>query len=1041
MKNRFKRLGYVSFGAFCLLLLCGVASSCSDDYDLDETSPSFLGESIYDELKSRSDRSFQTVVRLIDDLGYADVLSKTRSTTLFVADDAAYAEFFKTTTWKDANNAPVRSYEQLTTSQKRLLLRGAMLNSPYTMEMLANTSGGGKNLCLRRETSSTAIDSIPYWMNTDLPKFQYEPEEGEGENSPNRIDLWSYYRNGRSKGVPYDNGKPKTGMYMSIDNNNPMMSHFLEGQMMDKNITHDDIAFILNQPEGSWPNGSAGGTRSYIYNRMVQEQDVTCLNGYYNVLDNVLVTPPNMAEVIRSNGETNYFSEMLDRFSLPYYDATLTRNFRDIHPTDAKIDSVFVKRYVATNTVSGIIDEDINGRSLADYPKLSFDPGWNTYAASTTISKENDMAAMFVPSDEALKKYFLTDAGVVLMNRYAKKPNTEENLSYNLAQIPLEVIAELINNLMKDSFNETVPSKYLTIMNDAQDNMFPKSDYPTIAAYKGLIEKTLLANNGVVYVFNRVISPAAYASVSAPVLYSNNTKIMNSVLTADESYINSTQYNNAPLKQYFNTYLKAMQSRFSLFVPTDEGLYKYGYVDPIQTARGKSTALYWRFRHANITASGNVPRLPIDMIGYKYNEATGPQDTDKTGSNKDSEKNETKYISRANDNLNLDYGQSKRALMIEMVNQHILVHEDAENRGVYTNNRQYYRTRGNAPLIIVNRGSESALGKGMTIQGGYQRYLELDDNPANDYVATVTDGYDMSRETNGYGNGMTYMIDRPIQPTMRSVYQTIGDKKANAEFSEFYTQCNTFKEKVLEDAGFKDPFMSITDPTKQSQMWTNEQNKFRIFMPRTIPSYATANTSNNLVRFFNNYHYTVYVPTNDAMNAAYSLGLPKWSQIEKFINDGKKANGGVLSDENKQKAQAMIICLVNFLKYHFQDEAFYVDKVTNPGVNCQTQCMDNVTNAYLQINVSQSPDNITLKDESGATVSVNTSKCNLLTRDASIDNSSAASARYIRNSSYAVIHQIDTPLNFIRNFSGRYDDAWKTSSSARKFAEKYRIRK
>lgn len=1025
MKNRFKRLGYVFISAFCLLLTCGVASSCSDDYDLDETSPSFLGESIYDELKSRGDRSFQTVIRLIDDLGYADVLSKTRSTTLFVADDAAYANFFSTTTWKDANNAPVRSYEQLTTSQKRLLLRGAMLNSPYTMEMLANTSGGGKNLCLRRETSSTAIDSIPYWRYDALPKFQYEAEEGEDVNSPNRIDLWNWYRVGRHE------IDAKDGMYMALDATNPMMTHFLEGQMNDKNITHEDVAFVIGLPAGSWPNGSAGGTRSYIYNRLVQEQDVTCLNGYYNVLDNVLVTPPNMAEVIRTNGQTNYFSEMLDRFSLPFYNLTLTQNFRDLHPGDSKIDSVFQKRYVATNTPSGIINEDMNGRSLADYPKLSFDPGWNTYAASSTVSRENDMAAMFVPSDEALKKYFLSDAGVVLMNRYAKKPNTEENLSYNLAQIPLEVVAELINNLMKDSFNETVPSKYLTIMNDAQDNMFPKSDYPSVDAYKGLIDKSLIANNGVVYVFNRVISPAAYASVSAPVLYSRNTRIMNAVLTADESYINGTQYNNAPLKQYFNTYLKAMQSRFSLFVPTDEGLYKYGYVDPVQTARGKSNAIYWRMRYANITASGNAPRLPISMVGYVYNENTGPQESDKTKG--------TTTKSEANDNLNSGWGQTKRAIMIEMVNQHILVHEDAENRGVYTNNRTYYRSRGNAPIIIEDRGSEAQLGKGMKILGGYQRYLNSDDVVDNNHVATVTEGFDMSRETNGYGNGMTYMLDRPIQPTMRSVYQILGDKKANPEFTEFYTQCNTFKEQTLVDAGFKDQFASITDPTKLNQLWTNEQNKFRFFMPRS-GAYITASNSNLLVRFFNNYHYTLYAPTNDAMNAAYALGLPKWSQIEKFISDAKKANGGELTDEEKVKAQAMITCLVNFLKYHFQDESFYVDDVTNPGVNCQTQCMDNVTNAYLQIRVSQTPGSISLVDESGATISVDASKCNLLTRDASID-AAAASARYIRNSSYAVIHKVNSPLNFIKGFSGRYDDAWKSSGLARKFVEKYRIRK
>ena len=115
MKNRFCRMSKQLLGVACLLSTCGVTYSCSDDYDLDETNPSFLGKSIYDELNAKG--NFKTVIRLIDDLGYKDVLSQTGSKTLFVADDNAYAEFLKTTTWKDSNREPVRRYAQLTTSQ------------------------------------------------------------------------------------------------------------------------------------------------------------------------------------------------------------------------------------------------------------------------------------------------------------------------------------------------------------------------------------------------------------------------------------------------------------------------------------------------------------------------------------------------------------------------------------------------------------------------------------------------------------------------------------------------------------------------------------------------------------------------------------------------------------------------------------------------------------------------------------------------------------------------------------------------------------
>ena len=44
---------------------------------------------------------------MIDDLGYTEVLARTGSKTLFVADDDAYARFYNSGKWG------VRSYEEL----------------------------------------------------------------------------------------------------------------------------------------------------------------------------------------------------------------------------------------------------------------------------------------------------------------------------------------------------------------------------------------------------------------------------------------------------------------------------------------------------------------------------------------------------------------------------------------------------------------------------------------------------------------------------------------------------------------------------------------------------------------------------------------------------------------------------------------------------------------------------------------------------------------------------------------------------------------
>ena len=82
-----------------------LTTSCREDYYLDEEEPTWLGESIYDFLKENGEYDY--FVRLIDDLDYAEVLSKTGSKTLFVVDDATFDEFFR------ANDWGVSSYEQL----------------------------------------------------------------------------------------------------------------------------------------------------------------------------------------------------------------------------------------------------------------------------------------------------------------------------------------------------------------------------------------------------------------------------------------------------------------------------------------------------------------------------------------------------------------------------------------------------------------------------------------------------------------------------------------------------------------------------------------------------------------------------------------------------------------------------------------------------------------------------------------------------------------------------------------------------------------
>lgn len=1026
MNNRFCRMSTSLLGAMLLLSASGLAYSCSDDYDLDERKPNFLGESIYDELKKGFDNgkvTFNTTIRLIDDLGYTEVMAKTGSKTLFVASDAAYEEFFKSNKWG------VRSYEELSEAQKRVLFNGAQFNNAYVMEMMANMEGGEKNQCLRQNTAAAATDTVPFWKSAMLPENHNEEKVlVNGRLIDKEEKFWARHA-----------AKPQ-GIYMAIDATTPMVTHFLEGQMREKQISYDDVAFILGRPE-------VQPGKSFVFDAQVVKQDVVCLNGYFHQLDRVLLPPSNMAEEIRLNPSTQIFSHILDRFSAPYYDADLTANFKALYGLE-KTDSVFEKRYFAIHSATGRTELKPDGTSLgATFPRLNFDPGWNALRSTPTEDKERNMAAMFVPNDEALKAYFLRENGRVLMDRYAtQKPVTEENLMQNLDQIPLDVIQALVNNLMKNSFNETVPSKYLTIANDARDQMFTVKDYPTLDSYKSAFEKTILANNGVVYVMKKVISPADYASVIAPALYSDKAQVVRTVVRADDSFIQGTSFNSAPLKQYFSTYLKAMQSRFSFFIPTDDGLRDFGYIDPatvVQLNTNRHRIYSWT---PASTGAANVSKIGVHQFGYLYDRTTG---TRVEATHRPTDKD-----SRADQGISDGNGLVKKNLLIEMINHHIVVHPNNDKLGI-ASGQKYFLSRMGAP-VVVKKLNKNGANTEIEVNGGFQEQLG---GTQAAYNCRVTEIYDQTGGEGGYGNGMTYFIDRPMQATTQTTYAQIV---ALEEGKKFHDLCMGVNEDILEKAGLKDSIdeSKLTGEEKKRE-WKRVASKYKIFLRGdnnntgagdfNVPD-IDPKTHNQLVRFFNNYRYTVYVPNNAAVQKEIDRGLPTWEGIDEYLNQNLQKVPELAKDKSNQaevdrikaansvvklKAQAMIVTLVNFLKYHFQDESLFVDQVDKKEQKYMTACVNEKTKIYIPLHVTQTPGMLTVKDEAGQVVTVKeTDKCNLMARDTNFDTP-GNTPNYIRSSSYVVAHQIDKALVFDKKLTEGYANIWKSQSRAKAFVEKY----
>lgn len=990
MKNRLIKEGRKWLTAMCLLSMCGLTYSCSDDYDLPDKKPSWLGASIYDYLVG--EKNYTNTVRLIQDLGYQEVLERTGSKTLFVADDDAFAEFYQNNSWG------VKKYEDLTTAMKNLLLGSSMLDNAYLLEMMTNISSGStiaKNQCLRQTTSAAATDSIPFfaWDGGDIPQTY---NENNDESEDTEVDYWKRFR-----------AQDKGGVWLALDGTTPLMTHFIAGQMGETNITDADFETLAGTKREP--------TDAHVYGSKVVAQDQTCLNGYVDKLDRVLVSPANMAEMIRTSGKTSLFSHLLDRFSAPFYSSSLTSSHLQL--TGIR-DSVFEKHYYSARSTGGNrLDKDPYGAKISDYMVLDYDPGWNQYYPEGQ-QLYTDMGAMFVPSDEVLEKYFLPGgAGEFLMEAYAKKENTKENLLYNVDQIPLRIIQKFVQNLMKSSFINTVPSKYITIMNDAKDPMFGNIE-GGVDGFRATIDTTLLANNGAVYVMNQVFAPAAYAAVSAPALVGKDMKIFNWAISADDSYI--TNPNSAPLNAFFSYYLLAMSSRFSFFIPTDDALGTYYDEVTCQWTQPRVLSFYYSTRRADAAA-------PVKARAYKWDPVTNEIGGSIPGS-----------VSASQINNRLK----------DLLDSHIIVHSDAESKTGFGSLNQYYVTKGGSAVKISNRedGSLSSdfdqTQPGFYVQGG----LQID----NDSLLTVTRTYDRREETTGYGNGMTYIIDRPIQTTMKSVYSVLEGEGETSPFYQFFNLCQIDAD-LLTRAG-------VADSVKKQEDKDTEIEKYTVFT-------SSQNGLTDNVRFFNSFRYTVYVPTNEAVLEAIGQGLPTWDQISDVITNGEaevqSATDAGMSEEEilaltrkyKFKAQAMITCLVNFLKYHFQDNSVFADHNVVEATKYETACINDETNRYRSVKIS-STGNGTLSvrsvystdangnDVEGPVRNVTSDPAlkNIMTRDYTF-NTKAKNATTIETSSYAVVHQIDGVLNFKQLNNGRYDTDWATTTAARKFIAKYRIRK
>ncbi|MBR5149299.1 MAG: fasciclin domain-containing protein [Bacteroidaceae bacterium] len=717
------------------LVVMGMLTACEKELLVPEgTKPEWLGESIYEELRSGTHLkgTFNTYLKLVDDLEYDEVLARTGSKTVFPANDEAFERFFQ----NGANPYGATCYEELTDAMKKQILYSSMLDNALLAGMLSNVMLDANNVsrgrAIKHETSASVIDTITFIGSRD--------------------------------GMPQNNAHWRgfDQIHVVSDATRPMMVHFTREQMLANNITttgtDSDFGILRGEQVGS---SIANSDTAYIYQTQIVKQDVTCINGYIHQVADVLVPPGNIAQVLRNEPNTKLVSRVIDYHSAPYYDATTTRNYNSwaMEYGMPIIDSIFQVRYFSSRSQGGSPNLLApSGMAIPTTGRLEWDLGWNQYYSSTDAANSlDDMGAILVPTDDAVEEYFLPGGeGDFFIELYGADglDNTKENLPANLDALYNKgngILTTFVNNMIQTSFVATVPSKFNSITNDGSGDFMglTKND---IQVTNGKYD-VKVANNGVIYKMKKLYAPDEFRSVIGPAIIYPELSIMGYFSQDKTSGANAAVFG---ADMYY--YLMAMKSNYIYFVPSNEAL-KNCFIDPVSL--GTTTPRAMEF-YTYVDSTGRAPKTMYGAKLHPFNRATGEINLDSV-------------YETILDVAKLETGAKKSTYasqISDMLNYNTVVLDEGEQ---LINN--YYLTKhGGAVKItdLVATGNDEYTGY---VWGGAQ----IDNNMA---PAKIVRGWEQA-------NGWTFQLDNLVQPCITSISQVLNG--ADDRFQAFLDLCKTFE--------------------------------------------------------------------------------------------------------------------------------------------------------------------------------------------------------------------------------------------------------
>ena len=950
-----RRLARGASHACAAFLLAGGTlgfSSCQDD--LLTGTPSWLGSSIYEELERRG--NFQQTLALINDpdlsdTNYPEMLRRTGSMTLFVANDDAWSVFLK--------KRGLTSVSQLPKSEKKNLLKSAMVNNAYLIELLSNTAGDPptEGACFRRASRVDINDSIPVMYAEDFPVVNPARVDAHGL----QVDYWSSVRERASvkiyKGDVYRGEGSTQSFYVGAT---PMV-HFLPDFMSKNDLTSEDLKKLTN--------GAASdvASTSYINGQRVVEQDVTCQNGYLHILEGVPEQLPNMAEIVHSKPQFSIFSELLDRYSYPDYIGLTT--------IDGQTDSLFAKRYFNSGKSDNALTQYLeNGTTMTPSGTLALDPGWNRYTLNTNSGDtyQNDGAAMLVPTDDWMRHYLSPEGeGAAIGLKYG----------YDWRNVPDNVVLPFLNNCLQSSFVASVPSKFASVKNTASEEM---------GIVPADVDSCFMACNGVVYQLGKVFVAPDHQSIFFPaILRSDQDLGVMHEAVANSDYKGKDNGAFWTLFEY-QAYVNSMASTYSFILSRDAAFNlqagQVAYVDPFSlTPDEKANPIAYRYRlnpsqtFFPVYAEAYVPEL--DSLSGQW-----LMTDNRAATNRQPNRETTTNLALVSNRL-------------EDILENVIVVHGGKHARTFHEGQEIYLTKGGSPLKVRFEG-----GKVTGIAGSY--------HASKGWWIPVTE--ELTFDQTASGNGVSYVVDTIPYTTSVSPYAEVHDTIAHPEFTQF--------------ARLMAPACSFVGQTFNSGKQVTIDYAFSMM---------------------GNYHYSIYVPQNSAIEALVAAKrLPTWETFEEWTDlktelaeysnylqnelrnyeqelkdgaiteaeyearqaqvDARQAELDKLTEEATARQQVIRDVIENFVRYHIQDGSVYIGGADSTGVY-ETAAIDTTLNRFRRLHVENIARNIRVTDAAGHTANVvGGTHSNLMTRQYLFTKSD----RTIYGSSYVVVHLIDRALEY-----------------------------